>query len=384
MPPLDRARILAFRLSSQNLTERLGRRSLVRAAAACGIQETPLGSAAAALSARVSGLTPAVMDRAFTRDRTVVQIWSFRGAPYVVPARDLDVFTAGAMPVDRASFNVFLGGWAPAIERAGLDPFELLDRMATATRSLLDGRRLDVNELRDALLRRVRSLSRIKRPREARHDMPEPLYRALGLTGGACIVEGRGTDAVLARTDQWLSAQSSRLAPEAARAELVRRFLRCYGPSTPQRFAEWTARSPRDARAAFDLIADELVEVRLPEGPSWHLVSDRKALASPPAPSGVRLLPVQDPYLQQRDRATLLEDDRARRKLWQPVRGPGGVLVDGNVVGTWRARTARDRLMVTVEPFDRLPRGARRAIEDEAEQLAPLRGCRVAEVAVAS
>jgi hypothetical protein len=357
---------------------------MVRAAGACGIQETPLGSAAAALSARVDGLTPGVMDRAFTRDRTVVQIWSLRGAPYVVPARDLDVFTAGAMPVDRASFNAFLGGWASAIDRAGLDPFDLLDRMATATRSLLDGRRLDVNELRDALLRRVRSLSRIKRPREARHDMPEPLYRALGLTGVACIVEGRGTGAVLARTDQWLSIQSSRLAREAARAELVRRFLHCYGPSTAQRFAEWTARSPRDAKAAFDLTADELVEVQLLEGPAWHLIMDRKALASPPPPSGVRLLPVQDPYLQQRDRATLLEDDRARRKLWQPVRGPGGVLVDGNIVGTWRARTARDRLMVTVETFGRLPRGAPRATEEEAERLAPLRGCRTAEVAVVS
>jgi hypothetical protein len=384
VPPVDQARIRAFRLSSHNLTERLGRRSLVRAASACGIQETPLGTAAMAFRARVDGLTPAGIDRSFNRDRTVVHIWSFRGAPYVVPAQDLDVFTAGAMPTDRASFNVFLGGWAPAIERAGLDPFELLDRLATASRSLLDNRRLDVNELRDALLRRVRSLSRIKRPREARHDMPEPLYRALGLTGMACIVENRGTDAVLARTDQWLSTPPPRLAREAARAELVRRFLHCYGPTTPQRFAEWTARSPRDAKVAFELIADELVDVRLPEGPAWHLISDRKALASPPVPSGVRLLPVQDPYLQQRDRATLLEDDRARRKLWRPVSGPGGVLVDGDVVGVWRARTAGDRLMVSVEPFDRLPRDTRRAIEDEAEQLAPLRGCRTAEVVVVS
>jgi hypothetical protein len=357
---------------------------MVRAAAACGIQETPLGSAAVALAARVDGLNPAALDRAMVRDRTLVQVWSLRGAPYVVPARDLDVFTAGAMPVDRASFNVFLGGWAPAIERAGLDPFELLDRMATAARSLLDGRSLDVNELRDAILRRARSLSRIRRPNEARHDMPEPLYRAIGLTGAACIVEGRGTDAVLARTDQWLGKAPPRADPEAARAELVRRFLHCYGPSTPQRFAQWTSRSPRDAKAAFELVAEELVEVRVPEGPAWHLASDRKALASPLAPSGVRLVPVQDPYLQQRDRATVLPDDRARRKLWRPVGGPGGVLVDGEVVGTWRARAARDRLTMTVEPFGRLPRGARAAIGEEAERLAPLRGCRTAEVLVSS
>ena len=41
-----RDQILAFRLASHNLTRRLGARSMVKAAAPCGIQETPLGSAA--------------------------------------------------------------------------------------------------------------------------------------------------------------------------------------------------------------------------------------------------------------------------------------------------------------------------------------------------
>jgi hypothetical protein len=293
---MDRDRILAFRLAHHHLTERLGPRSLVTAAAACGIQETPTGSAAVALAARLDRLTPAALDRALHRDRTLVHLWSLRGAPHLVPARDLEVFTAGAMPADRASFDLFLGGWAPAIRAAGLDPFDLLDRMTVAPRALLDGRTMDVNELRDALLRRVRSLSRIEKPKGARHDMPENLYRALGLAGAVCIVERRGTDSVMARTDQWLGKDTGTADPAAARAELVRRFLHCYGPSTPQRFAEWTARSPSDARTAFELVADELVEVDLGgKERAWVLASDRRALESPPSPSGVRLLPVQDP-----------------------------------------------------------------------------------------
>jgi hypothetical protein len=37
------------------------------------------------------------------------------------------------------------------------------------------------------------------------------------------------------------------------------------------------------------------------------------------------------------------------------------------VAGTWRARRARDRLELTVEPFGgRFPRGARAALEAEA------------------
>jgi hypothetical protein len=377
---VSRERIVAFRMASHNLARRLGPRSLAAAAAASGVQETPHGSAALALAARVDGLTPAGLERALSRDRTLVHLWSLRAAPYVVPAKDLGVFTTGALPLDVPSFNVFLGGWAPAIERAGLDPFDLLERMATATRALLDGRTRDVNDLRDAVLKRVRSLSRITRPKEARHDMPEPLYRAIGLTRTACIVEGRGTDSVLARTDRWLLAPPPPFDPGEARAELVRRFLHCNGPSTPQRFAEWTGRSPADAKAAFGLVADELVEVDVDDGRAWLLMSDQKALDSAPAPSGVRLLPVLDPFLQQRDRATLIPDDRARRKVWQPTSGPGAVLAAGKIVATWRASTKGRRLSVSVEPLGPLPRPARGAIEVEAQGIAPFRDCETVEV----
>jgi hypothetical protein len=376
--------MLAFRLASHHLTERAGSRSLAKVAAACGVQETPVGSAAVAFAARADGVTAEALDRALRRDRTLVHLWSLRGAPHVVPARDLAVFTTGAMPVDRASFDLFLGGWAPSIRAAGLDPFDLLGRMTAAAHSLLDGRTLDVNELRDAVLRRVRSLSRVKRPKEARHDMPEPLYRALGLTGEVCIVEGRGTDSLMAQTDRWLKTKPRPAEPTQARAELARRFLHCYGPSTPQRFAEWTGRSPKDAKAAFNLVADELEEVELDSKERGLLLtSDLDTLEAPPDPSGVRLLPARDPYLQSRDRAMLIADASARRKLWQPVSGPGAVLADGEIVGTWRARTAGDRLRVEVEPFGRLNRTFHTAIEAEAGAAAVARGLGSAEIALA-
>ena len=382
MPTISGPQIVAFRLSSHNLVRRLGPRSLIRAGAACGIQETPSGSAAIALCARIDRLSPRTLEQALVRDRTLLHFWSLRGAPYVVPARDLAVFSAGAMPFDRASFDVFLGGWAPAIDAARLDPFDLIDRMTSATRALLDGRTLDVNELRDSLLKRVRRLSRITRPKQTRHDMPEPLYRALGLAGVACIVAGRGTDSIMARTDQWAGSPFGNADVDGARAELVRRFLHCYGPSTPRRFAEWTGRSLRDGKAAFELVIGELAEVDHPEGRAWVLARDIKELDSPPEPAGARLLPVADPFLQQRDRATLVSDESARKVLWRPVGGPGAVMVDGQVVAIWRARAVRSRLHVTVEPFRRLARRQVEAIEQEAARLAPFRRCDSAEVSI--
>ena len=379
----DRKQILAFRLASHNLTRRLGPRSVTKAAAACGIQETPIGTAAVAFLARVENLTPSVLDRARIEDRTLVCLWAMRGAPYVVPTEDLGVFTVGALPLNPPSFKQSLGGWSDALEKAGLDTFETLDRMISAAHALLDGRTLNVNDLRDAIYRRVRSLSKVKRPAFARDDMPEPLFRAVGTSGAACIVAGRGTDAELARTDQWLGTTPPSPDPAEARAELARRFLHCYGPATAQHFADWTQRSLSDAKKAFALLQEELAGVTVDRTTSWLLHRDEKGFSSPPEPTGVRLLPGQDPYLQQRDRATVLPKEAHRRKLWQAIRGPGAVLVDGEIVGTWRARTKGTRLELTIEPFGKLPRPAHEAIATEAETIAPFRGAETADVTIA-
>ncbi|MGH2663434.1 MAG: DNA glycosylase AlkZ-like family protein [Actinomycetota bacterium] len=39
--------------------------------------------------------------------------------------------------------------------------------------------------------------------------------------------------------------------PPEARAEVARRFLHCYGPATPQRFAEWTEAEPGRCEGRF-------------------------------------------------------------------------------------------------------------------------------------
>jgi Winged helix DNA-binding domain len=298
----------------------------------------------------------------------------------MVPANDLEVFTTGAMPFDATSFRQMLGGWAPALEKAGLDPFDLLHRLVRAAAKLLDGKSMDVNELRDRLYARVRSLHEIERPESARDDMPEPLFRAIGTIGAVGIVSGRGTDSVMARTDQWLKPVPEPMDPNAARAELARRFLRCYGPATVPHFAEWTQRSLADARQALGLIEDELADMTVQKKKLLLLMKDVAALESPPGAKGVRLLPVQDPYLQQRDRATLLPDQTARRRLWQAVRGPGALLLDGAVTGTWRGRVKGDLWDVEIEPFGRRPIRVMDAIVHEAESMAPFKECSAARV----
>jgi hypothetical protein len=380
----DRDQILAFRVSSQNLDARLPAGSLV-AAAACGIQDTPLNTAPIAFHARVEALGPTELGDALTADKALVGVWSVRGAPYVVPTADAEVFTAGALPVDDRSFRVFLGGWGASLEAAGLSAAPLLDAMSAAAAAALDERPLPIDELRSQIGRRVPELARLSPPSGAHTHLPEPLIRALGLLGVVCIAAEPAsnprlapTGAAVARVDHWLGRPMSGGDHAWARAELARRFLHCYGPATARAFAEWTTRSVADAGDAFGLLDHELVEVDAGGTRAWVLADDADVLAAPPRPGGIRLLPPQDPYLQQRDRTTLLPDKTLHRQVWRPVRPPGVVLAAGEPVATWRSRRAGKHLAVNVEPFGPLPAEARAAIQAEADQIALLRGCKTA------
>ena len=368
--------MLAFRLAAHNLIRRLPAGRLAAAARLVGVQDSRVESAAVALAARVDDVDATQLAAAREERRDLVTIWAVRGAPHLVPVADLPVFTAGALPVDRESFDVFLGGWGECITDAGLSPFDLLAQMTRAAEGVLDGRSLPVDDLRNAVYDRVPALHRVRRPATARADMPEPLFRALGLTGEVCITEGEGTNATMGLTRQWLGAAPPTMEPDEARAELVRRFLRAYGPATEAAFAEWSNRSRGDARLAFGLVGDETAEVEAGSGASARLLArDVRRLRRPPVPSGVRLLPPLDPFLQQRDRATLVTDPSVRSKVWRPVGSPGAVIADGRLVGTWRARRTGVKLAIAVEELAPLTGRVRSEVRAEAELVAPARGC---------
>jgi hypothetical protein len=88
----------------------------------------------------------------------------------------------------------------------------------------------------------------------------------------------------------------------------------------------------------------------------------------------VRLLAPFDPWLQLRERATLVDDRTRAKDLWRNLGRPGAVVVDGEVVGTWRPRSAGARLTIMWEPWVRLTKAQVVQAEHEAGVLAEVRG----------
>jgi hypothetical protein len=368
----DGERVRAFRLHSQNLACRLPAAALSEAAAVCGIQNSPPGSAALALHARVSGLTPAGVANALERDRTLLQVWSVRASPYVVPTGDVAVFTRGLLPEDEASLRVFVAGMVPVLDEVGMTATDVVERTAAALHEALDGRVLTKRQMGAALAERLPERLGPWFEPSTFSEYTATFARPVALRGWFCFAPRAGNEAAFVRTDQWLERSLPDVDPDAVRAELVRRYLRGYGPSNPADYALWAGIGPEQAGRAWRLVEHELVEVEVDGIAAWLAHRDLPAFCDPVPATGVRFLPPHDPYLLLRDRATLLPDRAVQRRVWRATHNPGVVLADGRVAALWRQRKRGRRLHVAVEPLAPLPVDA---VEREAAVLGAYRGC---------
>jgi hypothetical protein len=157
-----------------------------------------------------------------------------------------------------------------------------------------------------------------------------------------------------------------------ARLELARRHLHVFGPTTAAAFAKWAGVRPPIGRAMFEALGALLAPVRTPVGEAWILAADEAAFRTPAGPVGApRLLPSGDAYWLSwgADRELLVPEAERRVELWTPRVWPGGLLVDGELAGTWRRADAT----VVIEPWRPVAPAERAAVQAEAESL-PLPG----------
>jgi hypothetical protein len=261
-------------------------------------------------------------------DRSLVHVWGPRYSTYLVPARDRAVFTLGRLPD------------APQRRRRAED-------MAARLETFLAGRRLKDNR--------------------AQRELGVGNGLKYAATTGTVLIRWEGAKA----PEVW-TVPRPEVDPHEARKELVRRYLRVFGPGTPGAFSTWAGVGAGEARATFDVLRESLVEVRTPIGDGWILADDEPAFLEPPGPdAAARLLPSGDAYflLWGADRELLVPDAAQRAELWTSRVWPGAVLVVGEIAGTWR----RAQADLSIQPWRRLTQAERDAVEAEAHSL-PLPG----------
>ncbi|MFI2778455.1 winged helix DNA-binding domain-containing protein [Streptomyces sp. ALB3] len=328
-------------------------------AAMLGADAQVMPAAELSVALRAPGATRTDVRTALWTDRTLVKTFGPRGTVHLLPADELPMWT-GALSAVPAGRN-------PFPRDARMTP-EQVEEVVAAVGDALSGAELTIDELSDEVIARTGPWA---------GDLVMPAFQGMwprwrqvlhlaGHRGVLCYAPNRGRKAM------YTGPGTVPMPGPDATAALVGRYLRAYGPATPDHFARWLAAPRAWAGQLFaDLAgAGAIEEVTFEDcGTAW--VASGDTLFPSAAPSGVRLLPYFDAFtIASRPRERLFPGAAYGRALAGGQAGNFPVLlVDGTVAGVWHQRRTGKRIAVTVESLVPLDAGRTRALEERVEEL---------------
>jgi hypothetical protein len=164
-----------------------------------------------------------------------------------------------------------------------------------------------------------------------------------------CSGAVRGKQATWALLAHRVPSRSDLRSREEALAELAHRYFRSRGPATVADFAWWSGLTISEARAALESVRSNLTADVICGQAYWG----PGGRSASPSPLHAHLLPAFDEYLvAYKDRTAVLAPEHVQR-----INAGGGLLapsivLDGAVVGIWRAGKRRGEVDVELDFFE--------------------------------
>jgi hypothetical protein len=351
-----------WRLSQHGLSPRLNSQDVIQAVTRTGgIQAQVMSAAELALCTRVEGLSAEDIKSALWQDRTLVKTWAMRATLHVLETRDLPLYAAALNFRDFRNWPAHFAsyGLSPAQHEALLSAVPQVVGREPMTREQLAialEKRTGIAHLRDLILS---------------SSWGTPLKQS-AIRGDLCFGPKQGQNVTFVNPRAWIDEWPS-IEPEQAVREMIRRYLRAYGPATAEDFARWCwdGGGKSEARQLFQSMKEELEEVDV-EG--WRAVALRATTDMmqrlEPAET-IHLLPLFDAYTigTPREREQLF-DGIYKRLIFRPQGWISAViLVNGSIQGVWQSTTRRSQTVVKVHLFCSPTALIQKGIEAEVERL---------------
>ncbi|GAA3154999.1 winged helix DNA-binding domain-containing protein [Planomonospora alba] len=366
VPTMTWAEVRALRLRRHGLAEPFtGAGPADVAAATAGTHAQVMSAAELAIGSRLAGATRSDVRAALWEERSLVKTFGPRGTVHLLPARDLEKWVGALSPLTTGP-----GGFPPEVR---LTP-EQTEQVVAAIADALADAVLTIDELGDEVVGRTGpwAADLVMPAFQGRWPRWRQALHLAGMRGVLCFGPNRGRKVTYTDPRRWLPG--FRPAQEGpALAWAVRGYLHAYGPSTPQRFANWLGAPVSRASEAFAALAGELRRVDVEGTPAWTAdgtgTAAGEAAARSEAVPGVRLLPYFDGYSYRvgvPSPERLYPGAAAGRALAGNFQN---LLVDGVVAGLWHQRRSGRRIDVTVEPFAPLSAAHRAALDEQVERV---------------
>ncbi|TDC82749.1 winged helix DNA-binding domain-containing protein [Actinomadura sp. 7K507] len=320
------------------------------------------------VAARGAGLAPEAVERALYDDRTLLRMLAMRRTMFVAPVELVPILqasTANALAakqraaytriIERGSDLTDVPAWFAAAEDAA--------HRALLARGEATGAQLSADE---PLLR-----TQVDPAPGKSYSKPTNVTTWILVTLGCegLIVRGRPNGTWISSQYKWSPAEAwlpggiEDVPAGTARAGLVRRWLRAFGPAPVSDLKWWTGWNAGDVRKALALL--DVTEVDL-GGVTGVVLSDDLEPAPVPEPWAA-LLPALDPTpMGWRERGWFLGGHGPRLFDGNGNIGPS-VWWDGRIVGGWAQRKDGE---IAVRVLEDVGADAGAAIEREAARMA--------------
>ncbi|GAC57656.1 hypothetical protein GOHSU_23_00020 [Gordonia hirsuta DSM 44140 = NBRC 16056] len=339
-------------LQRQHLLERVDEDAIEVIDRCVGLPAGDSGSPVQALFARIDGFDPDELDSLLTA-REVVEMVLHRGAVFVMDGLDARWIRQAVQPAVTASRRA--ASLPPGVDRAQI--------LAVAT-GLLTGHRAGVP---GAVVRAELSRTWPQIPVRTLLEVVEtgsPLVRIRPPGQRPDDRQAGDQQPGYGLLDEWIGAGEPAVTGAEAHRDLIRMYLRGFGPSSAAAVTRWcglagTARLLEAMEAEW-----ELARLVGPDGQELYDL-DGLPIADAELAAPVRFLAPGDEIFSGADRGRV-RDRQGRRADCAAGPAPGGVLVDGRLAGTWRLR---DGAVDLTETVDLQPR-ERAEVEREAARLA--------------
>ncbi|MGD8402515.1 MAG: winged helix DNA-binding domain-containing protein [Anaerolineales bacterium] len=371
--PVTWDQVTAFRLARHHLLERASAKKLLQVAGdMAGAQAQLFSAAQLSLWARVRDLRVEHIEKALI-ERSLVRTACMRRTLFLIPSSELALFVRGTARRAEKEIRWALGKGVPerVIERAIDVTLDAMNQPLTrpeiaerVSRALGVGKQ-NVHGGGWGSRRKVASV-----PVGALTYPVVDLLHLVGARGVVCYGPDRDGQPTFVRADVWIPGWQD-VPEEQAENELLRRYLRTFGPVTVRDFAWWTGITLTEARAIWARQQAGLTSVDV-EGWEGTVLQDdldelkRTALDHP----HVRLIPYFDSFLLgHKDRAHLVTKDR-HAEVYRPQGWVAPVLlVDGRVAAVWKHVQEGKRLCLEMTKFGPLSKQITAQIREEAYDL---------------
>ena len=370
MKSLTWQQVNAWRLSQHGLSPRLKRKDYLEAVTrTCGIQAQVMSAAEMAIGARVDGLTRQDVQSALWQERTLIKTWAMRAALHLINADDLPLYVAARSTQDDRK-------WLKYFTYFGFTPAQY-EAFIAAVPQVLGGEPMTRKQLAEAVARHIGAPELGKMLLASSWGS---LWKPSAWRGDLCFGPNQGQNFTFVRPSQWIgNAEKNKwqsVEPYMALQEIARRYLRAYGPSTPEDFSRWWAGGfgfgIGPAKKLFRSMEGELEAVDVEGWRAFALRSTLEPMQMRETHGVVRLLPLFDAYTLGvgRDIEPLLPKV-FKLRVYRPQGWISAVvLVDGRMEGVWEYQSRKPKTVIKVQIFSPASAASvKEGIEVESERL---------------